>query len=301
MNTNISSLFNDFLEYKRNLENKRLKTQKAYRHDLIGKLLPFLSERNITDISDLTSQDIEGFLVFIMSSSKTGSTSNRNRKLATIKSLLNFLQNRNIPFDENIRKIKNATGNSKPITYLSEEEKECLLKVVEVEGTPFYKTRDIAILKLFLSTGIRVSELVNLKIQDIEFHSKGTNYIYISRKGGNEALLPINNKCVYAIKAYLAKRKNIDTLPYVFLSKNNKQLDTNSVYSLVKHYLNEAGIHKRKWGPHILRHTVGVSLRRKGVDIATIQNLLGHKKLETTAIYLNVEPQDLEKAVQLLL
>ena len=68
----------------------------------------------------------------------------------------------------------------------------------------------------------------------------------------------------------------------------------------VKHYLQEAEISKKKWGPHILRHTVGVSLRRRGIDIATIQNLLGHKKLETTAIYLNVEPQDLEKAVQLL-
>lgn len=99
---------------------------------------------------------------------------------------------------------------------------------------------------------------------------------------------------------YLSKKENLDVSNFVFLSKNNRQLEANSVYHLVKHYLQEAGIEKNKMGPHLLRHTVGVSLRRKGVDLATIQHLLGHTKLETTGIYLNVESQDLEKAVQLL-
>lgn len=300
MNNNIATLFDEFIDYKRKLENNRLETQKAYRHDLVMRLLPFLKERSITDISQLTARDIEDFLIYVISDSQTGSPSNRNRKLATIKSFLNFLTSRGIMFDEAIKKIKSLPKKSKPISYLSDEEKELLLNAVEKKGTPFYKTRDSAILKLFLSTGIRVSELVNLKIQDIEFHSKGVSYIYVNRKGGYEQSIPVNNKCVFAIRTYLAKRKQIESVPYLFLSKNNQKLDTNSVYSLVKHYLNEAGIHKRKWGPHILRHTVGVSLRRQGIDIATIQNLLGHKKLETTAIYLNVEPQDLEKAVQLL-
>ncbi len=299
MNTNLTNLFVDFLEYKKNLENKREKTLDAYKRDLFKSLLPFLINRNITSITQVKQVDIEEFLVMVLSHSRTGSSDNRNRKLATVKSFLSFVKTRHIKFDENITKIKKAKGNTKPITYLSEEEKEKLLKAIEVDNTPFHRLRDLAIMKLFLSTGIRVSELINLKIQDIEFHSKGLSYIYISRKGGNEAQLPINKKCEYAIKTYLAKRKDI-TSPYLFLSKNDNQLDANSIYALVKNYLSKAGIHKRKYGPHILRHTVGVSLRRQGTDIATIQQILGHKKLETTAIYLNVEPQDLEKAVQLL-
>lgn len=300
MNTDLNNLFTGFLEYKKNLENKREKTLEAYGRDLFKALLPFLSERNKTEIKQVKQVDIEDFLVLIFSKSRAGSVANRNRKLATIKSFLSFLKTRHIKFDENITEIKKAKGNTKPITYLSEEEKEKLLKVIEIDNTPFHKVRDLAIMKLFLSTGIRVSELIGLKIQDIEFHSKGFSYIYISRKGGNEAQLPINNKCEYAIKAYLIKRKDTNSSPYLFLSKNDNQLDANSVYALVKHYLNKADIHKKKQGPHILRHTVGVTLRRQGTDIATIQQILGHKKLETTAIYLNVEPQDLEKAVQSL-
>lgn len=300
MNNDISNLINDFLRYKREFENRRPGTCRGYKHDLVDQLLPFLYKRNKTDISELIVEDIENYLVFIFSRSKTGSVSNRNRKLRSIRSFLNFLENRDIAFDRNLKNIKGIKNNKKTITYLNEEEQEKLLLTVEVSGTDFYKTRDIAILKLFLSTGIRVSELTNLKVKDVEIHSNGSSYIYISRKGGNEAQLPINSKAVSAIKAHLARRNKDETSPYLFLSRNNKQLEPNAVYYLVKHYLRKAGIEKRKWGPHILRHTVGVSLRRRGIDIATIQALFGHQKIETTSIYLNVESQDLARAVQAL-
>lgn len=299
MKTNLTNLFSDFLVYKKNLENKRDRTLEAYERDLFKDLLPFLTSRNITDIKFVKRKDIEDFLILILSRSETGSADNRNRKLAAIKSLLKFAESRHVKFDKSIIKISKANGSTKPITYLSEEETDRLLKAIEVDNTQFHIIRDLAIMKLFLTTGIRVSELINLKLTDIEFHSKGLSYIYINRKGGNIGHLPINKKCEFALKTYISKRKNVFS-PYLFLSKNGNQLDANSVYALVKHYLGKAGIHKRKHGPHILRHTVGVSLRRRGTDIATIQQILGHKKLETTAIYLNVEPQDLEKAVQLL-
>lgn len=295
----ITNNINEFLKYKTNVENLASRSYKAYEHDLQESFLPFLITHNRRVVSEITSLDIEEYLTHIKQRSKTGSVANRNRKLASIKSFFKYLQIKGIAQNiiGDIKPIKNRT---KIISYLTETEKEQLLNTVERVATPFYKARDIAILKLFLNTGVRVSELINLQMQDIEFHSKGISYIRIKRKGGNEAQLPINYKTMYAIRAYLAKRKDIETSIYVFLSKNNKQLETNSVYHLVKHYLHKAGIEKRKWGPHILRHTVGVSLRRRGIDIATIQLLLGHKKLETTAIYLNVESQDLVKAVQSL-
>lgn len=299
MNTSISNYINEFLQYKANVEDLRPRSFEAYRHDLHNSFLPFLSQRGINSITEIRQIDIEEYLTYIKQRSKSGSVSNRNRKLASIQSLYTFLNKRGVTKNI-ITEIKPLKNHAKVISYLTETEKDLLLETVEKKATPFYKLRDVAIFKLFLSTGIRVSELTNLQVQDLEIHTKGMSYIHISRKGGNEVQLPINSKAVYAIKMYLAKRKDLNPSSPAFTSKNNKKLEPNSVYHLVKHYLCEAGIAKKKWGPHILRHTVGVSLRRRGIDIATIQNLLGHKKLETTAIYLNVEPQDLEKAVQLL-
>lgn len=299
MNNSISNYINEYLQYKSNVENLAPRTYEAYEHDLQDAFVPFLRDQGKNDISDITQLDIEEFLTLIKQRSKTGSVSNRNRKLASIQSFYVFLQKRGIAQNV-ITDIKPLKNHAKVISYLTDAEQEQLLITIEKVATPFYKARDLAIFKLFLGTGIRVSELTNLRIQDVELHTKSVSHIHITRKGGNEVQLPINSKTVYAIKMYLSKRKNIDSSIPVFVSKNDNQLEPNSVYHLVKHYLLAAGIEKRKWGPHILRHTVGVSLRRHGVDIATIQNLLGHKKLETTAIYLNVEPQDLEKAVQLL-
>lgn len=299
MNSSIASHIGDFLHYKANVENLAARSYEAYEHDLLNSFLPFLSSKEVTDVTQITQLDIENYLTQVKISSKTGSVANRNRKLASIQSFFVFLQKRGIT-QNIVMDIKPLKTHAKIISYLTESEKELLEQTIENVATPFYKARDIAIFKLFLCTGIRVSELTNLKIQDLELHSKGISYIHIRRKGGHEVQLPINNKAGYAMKMYLAKRRDVKVTAPVFVSKNNNPLEPNSVYHLVKHYLREAGITKKKWGPHILRHTVGVSLRRRGVDIATIQNLLGHKKLETTAIYLNVEPQDLEKAVQLL-
>lgn len=222
-----------------------------------------------------------------------------NRKLATIKSFFVFLHQKGIQYNP-VSDIKAPKNHAKTISYLTDEERERLLVSIATTATPYYRVRDLTIIKLFLGTGIRVSELINLKIQDLELRTKEKSYIHIKRKGGNEMRIPINPKLVYAIKNYITSRTDTSSTSHLFLSRNNKKIEANSIYYLVKHYLKEAGIEKKKWGPHILRHTVGVSLRRQGIDIATIQHLLGHKKLETTAIYLNVESQDLEKAVQLL-
>lgn len=299
-NTVLHNQIIEFLSYKSDLENASSKTKLAYLHDLMSKFLPFLEKRHILDAASVSQKEIEDFLLEVKNGSKNGSTSNMNRKLACIKSFFGFLQKRNRVKNNPAADIKSPKNHTTAISYLSEDEQIKLITAVKETATPYYRSRDLAILKLFLGTGIRVSELVNLKIKDIEFRTKGTGYIRIKRKGGDENLIPVNLKVLFAIKTYLDKRDNLKPEEFVFLSKNNQQMRQNTIYHLVKHYLQSAGIEKRKWGPHILRHTVGVTLRRKGVDIATIQHLLGHKKLETTSIYLNVESQDLEKAVQLL-
>ena len=300
MTKTIAKHIDDFLNHKTDMGNGSIKTHEAYSHDLIMQFLPFLTGLKKTTLSQITQQDVEAFLIDVKKKSRTGSVANMRRKLYAIKSFFEYAQKRGF-LERNVASdIKPPKSHTKTISYLTDEEKELLLVTVEAVATPFYKLRDLATLKLFLATGMRVSELTNLRLKDLEFHTKQTSFIKVKRKGGNEVRLPIKSNVVYAIKTYLAKRDNTGLQDFVFLSKNSKQMEANSVYHLVKHYLQAAGIEKNKWGPHILRHTVGVSLRRQGIDIATIQHLLGHTKLETTAIYLNVEAQDLERAVQLL-
>lgn len=300
MTNTLAKHINDFLNHKTDMGNGSIKTYEAYSHDLVMQFLPFLTGRKKMTLSQITQQDVEMFLIDVKKKSRTGSVANMRRKLYAIKSFFEYAQRKGLIKENVASDIKPPKNHTKTISYLTDEEKELLLGTVEAIATPFYKLRDLAILKLFLATGMRVSELTNLRLKDLEFHTKQTSFIKIKRKGGNEVRLPIKHNVVYAIKTYLAKRDKPNSYNFVFLSKNNKQMEANSVYHLVKHYLQDAGIEKNKWGPHILRHTVGVSLRRQGIDIATIQHLLGHTKLETTAIYLNVEAQDLERAVQLL-
>jgi integrase/recombinase XerC len=296
----IENLIQQFLDYKFNIENGSSKTYIAYKQDLQSQFSPYMTSRGNTLIEELSRTDVESFLVTIRQRSESGSVANMNRKLATIKSFLSYLEERGISFDKGIKNIKSAKNHTKTISYLTENELHHLIHTVETTATPYYLRRDLAILILFLSTGIRVSELLNLKIGDIEFHSKNLNFINIIRKGGNHDRLPINEKAVTSLKSYIVKRAPATPASHLFVSRTNTQLDANSIYYLVKHYLHRANIKKQKQGPHILRHTVGVSLRRKGVDLVTIQRLLGHKKLETTGIYLHVEAQDLVKAVELL-
>jgi len=235
MNNSISSYINEFLQYKVNVENLRPRSYEAYQRDLLNSFLPFLVKRGISAIPEIKQIDIEEFLTFVKQNSKSGSVSNRNRKLACLQSFYAFLNKKGIA-QNIIMEIRPLKSNAKVISYLTETEKDHLLETVEKKATPFYKLRDIAIFKLFLCTGIRVSELTNLQIQDLEIHTKGMSYIHISRKGGNEVQLPISSRAVYAIKTYLAKRKDLNPASPAFTSKNNKKLEPNSIYHLVKHY-----------------------------------------------------------------
>lgn len=300
MRNDLLSQIDAFLAFKTGMENTSARTSLAYYHDLATQFVPFLKLRNKSLVSEIIQQDIEDFLLETRKRSLKGSVSNMNRKLASIKSFLAYLEERELIHSNPCQKIRAPRDHKTTIAYLSEEDLSILIQTVETASTPFFRDRDISILKLFLGTGIRVSELTNLRVRDLELRTQGVSYIRIKRKGGSEASLPVNNRVVFAIRRYLRHREIQDISQPVFLSKAGQRMRANTVYYLVKHYLKRAGIEKKKWGPHLLRHTVGVSLRRQGVDIATIQHLLGHKKLETTAIYLNVESQDLEKAVQLL-
>jgi len=289
---NPENALQDFLTYLIGVKRHSSRTVKAYEYDL----RVFITGVRVLGINDITREHIESYLSSIPSSDK-GSTANYNRKLSALHSFFQYLEDRG--FNNPTKDFKPAKNHKRQISYLTEEERSELLKTVGNKATPFYKKRDLAIFSIFLNVGIRVSELVNLELKDIELRNDGCSYIRVIRKGGSEDKLPISESVASRLSAYLGKRPNIKSNK-VFLSKNQKPLSPNSVYYLVKKYLKKSGIRKEKMGPHILRHTVGVSLLKKGVDLVTIQKILGHKRLDTTSIYLHIESEDIAQAINLI-
>lgn len=291
----LEEMVKQFLNYLNGVARFSDRTVLAYRYDL-SSLVRFMKNTGIKDVAEIQRSDIEAFLAHIPHSD-TGSVANYNRRLSSLRSFFKFLIRHgleNNPTEEFLP----TKNHVRQISYLNENERVNLMDTIKNQATPFYRNRDLAIISLFLTTGMRVSELTNLKINDIDFKNERDSYLVVRRKGGSEDRLPIPELVANRIKKYLQKRKvNSEE---VFLSKRGESLKPNSVYYMVRKYLRKAGIQKKKMGPHILRHTVAVSLLKRKVDLMTISRLLGHRRLDTTAVYLHIEPQDIENAVNLI-
>lgn len=176
---------------------------------------------------------------------------------------------------------------------LSEEDVRKLIDAVEVsdDGSElhvFIRTRDRLILSLLYSSGLRVSELVSLRINDIDLQDRT---IRIRGKGDKDRIVLFDENTRHLLEDYLQKR--VYESDYLFLNRFGDPLTPRYVQMMIKNYARKAGINK-KVTPHILRHSFATHLLKNGVDIRAIQQLLGHSNLSTTQIYTSVDMQTLK-------
>lgn len=172
---------------------------------------------------------------------------------------------------------------------LTEKETENLLSAAA--GKDFISLRDRTILELIYSTGIRVSELVNLDISDIDFINEE---IKVMGKGGKERIVPVGTVAMNILHCYIKELKKKDTSGILFINKNKKRLTQRFVELMIKKYAKLAGIEK-KITPHTLRHSFATHLLDRGADLRSVQELLGHVNLSTTQIYTHLSIQKLKK------
>ncbi len=159
------------------------------------------------------------------------------------------------------------------------------------------KKRDLAILELLRHTGLRVSELTALRLSDIEMSDRKGVVTVRSGNGNKYRVVPLNADVRNVMQQYLAVRPAVQD-DRRFLSQKGGGLGNQAIEQLVSNYARQAGLEDVT--PHTLRHTFGKQLLDSGVDLVTVSTLLGHERLETTAIYTQPSPRDLERAVQKL-
>ncbi|HEX7017686.1 MAG TPA: tyrosine-type recombinase/integrase [Patescibacteria group bacterium] len=292
MKTAISN-FQEYLTIQRGCS---LGTVQSYSRDL-RMFNNYLEDKNWSnDVSQIQEQEIISFLAYLSnpdSDKKPNSVITRARKLSSIRSFFTFLRKRKYIDQNPSEDIELPSLPELEPEYLKIEEYQKLLRTIRVFASPFYRDRDLAIFSLFLATGIRVSELVGLKISDVDLKSQ---QIKVRRKGNKEQSLPLNDEVTNILKKYLSNRPDVESDSF-FISKKKGGIQANTLHHLSKKYLKMAGIKKRRNGLHLYRHTFLSTLLANDVNPVLLQELAGHRSFETTRRYLHINNQQTQKAV----
>ena len=218
------------------------------------------------------------------------SAASRARKIASIKSFYKYLTVKANLLEEN--PVADLDSPKIPKTlprYLSLEESERLLASVDSRN----RERDYCILCIFLNCGLRISEIVGLNLSDIR-----SDHLRVLGKGSKERVVYLNDATAAAINDYLLVRKHLQPLDRsaLFLSNRKTRMSREAVHNMVKKSLLRAGLDASKYSAHKLRHTAATLMLQNGVDVRTLQELLGHEHLNTTQIYTHVDSSDLRIA-----
>lgn len=220
------------------------------------------------------------------------SSTTRARKIATIRSFYKYLTVKAKLLDVNpVQDLDSPKVPKSLPRYLTLEESRRLLSSVDGRNAQ----RDYCILCVFLNCGLRISEIVGLNLSDIR-----ADHLRVVGKGNKERVVYLNDATAQAINDYLAVRAGVQAVDRnaMFLSNRKTRMSREAVHSMVKKSLLRAGLDAEKYSSHKLRHTAATLMLQNGVDVRTLQELLGHDHLNTTQIYTHVDNTELRLAAQ---
>ena len=257
---------------------------------------------DIAFIRDITTSDIFEFLSYLANDRTANpestvpdygiSPASRARKLSALKSFYKYLTVRTKQLTENpVADLEYPKLRKSLPKYLTLEQSAALLQAVSGPN----EKRDYAILMLFLNCGIRRSELVNLNLTDVY-----DDRIRVIGKGNKERIVYFGTSCRKAIDAYLPERHKrvLSDNRALFGSRDNNRISVTAVHRLVKKAFLQAGLDATQFSAHKLRHTAATMMLSGGVDVKTVQEVLGHENLNTTQIYTHIENTELKIAAE---
>ena len=286
----MDKLIQNFIEYLEYEKGYSKKTIISYENDL-ELFNKYLKENKITNIKNIDYNTIRKYLSYLHDNKYEASSV--SRKISALRSFFKYNIKEKVTTNNPMTLISNPKKEKKLPKYLNYEEIEKLLNSIEMDKKEGIQER--LIIELLYSTGIRVSELVNIKIKDIKIKE---NQINILGKGNKERIVLFGEKAKEIIKIYLNAYKeeftgNISN-QYLLINKKGKQLTTNKIELIVKDVLKKSAL-KLNISPHTLRHTFATHMLDSGADLKSVQELLGHENLKTTAIYTHISNERLKQ------
>ena len=317
--TEAPRIIRDFLTYHQTIQGHSKKTVDEYFLDLrnffrfiksdrrlVSKEIPF-DEISIDDVDlelirSVTLADVYAYMDYLSRDRVTHpnspgsavglSPAAKARKVATIRSFYKYLTAKAKLLAENPMQDLDSPRLRKSLPrYLNMEESISLLNSVSGQN----QMRDFCILTLFLNCGLRISELVGLNLSDVR-----GDQLRVLGKGNKERVLYLNDACRQAIQDWLDERESIAAADKnaLFITRKHTRITTAAVHKLVKKHLAQAGLDSSQYSSHKLRHTAATLMLQNGVDVRTLQEVLGHDHPTTTQIYTHVTNEDLRAAAQ---
>jgi len=261
-----------------------INTVSAYENDL-KNYIHFLAEnKNIKDINQVVFEDVRKYVAFI---TKEGyKPSSVNRSISSIKKFHLFLIDNELTHENPSELLESQKNRRNFPDTLSVYEIESIFNVIDISS--IIGLRDLSILTLLYSTGMRVSELVNLELSNIFLKEE---YVKIMGKGKKERMVPLGLKAKNSLISYLNKNQDIGKINnkgYMYLSYRSKQLTRMSIFNIIKKYSFLADI-KKTISPHTFRHSFATHMLEGGADLRIVQELLGHENINTTEIYTHLD------------
>ncbi|MBU1006908.1 MAG: site-specific tyrosine recombinase XerD [Candidatus Omnitrophica bacterium] len=285
----MNELIEEFLGYLSVERGLAKNTLEAYKRDLTG-FLNYLKSRKVTSVDDITRQKVTSFM---LAEKDRGLSSNSiSRELACLKSFFKFLLNENKVKEDVTSVVESPKLWKKLPDTLNLDEIEELLKAPNVKDP--MGARDRACLELMYATGMRVSELINLKIDDLNMEVR---FVKCFGKGDKERIVPFGKKAKESIDRYMQKaragflKKKVSN--FLFLTRLGRPMSRQTFWKLIKKYAREARI-KKKITPHSLRHSFATHILERGADLRIVQEMLGHSDISTTQIYTHVSKDRLK-------
>lgn len=283
MNRNYIQVFFDYLKYERNYS---INTITSYTND-IEIFYKFLNKENIIDIKLVNYQVLRNYLMYLYNLNYSKTSISRN--ISSLRKYFKYLHREGYINSNPTVLLSNPKLDKKLPKVLYYKELEELLNSTK---STTLGLRDSLILEMLYSTGIRVSELVNIKLKDINYYDKN---IKILGKGNKERYVLYGSVCENKLNTYLNNSRpllNINDNEYLFLNKKGEQLTTRGIRYIVDQII-KAGSLKYHISPHTFRHTFATHMLDNGADLRVVQELLGHENLATTQIYTHISNERL--------
>lgn len=278
-----------FLAYLEVQKNYSVYTRNNYQRD-IEDFLTFCNDRRISYL-EITYPDAQSYLVYLYEEKKNQASS-VSRKISAIRRFYQYLSNQDIAQNSSFSLLKLPKKEKKLPKFFAYNELEELFCIPD-QSTPLGQ-RDAVILEMLYATGIRVSELVGIEVEDIHLADKT---IHILGKGNKERIVYFNQATANRLKKYLADGRKIlnqKQLSFLFLNQHGGQLTTRGVEDILERIIQKTSLNKHI-SPHMIRHSFATHLLNEGCDLLSVQQLLGHESLSATSIYTHVTTDRLKE------